>query len=161
MQESKIRVIRNRSKLLTVILVLFSLPLLAGAIFLPFQSSVPIVMRIFMTLFYLSILFVIAHALLINVKRFYDITINGQETKVFNYRGLFSKTTILKGRLVSDTIDYGRAQGSKALLVMIGFLSRYKMVLSDSHGTVRSVLWLNNKAQVEQVNSFVPSLSLV
>jgi hypothetical protein len=156
MQESEIRVIMNRSKLLTVILFLFSFPLLAGAIFLPFQSAVPIVMRIFMTLFYFSILFVIAHALLINAKGFYDIVTNGQETKVFNYRGLFSKTTILKGRVVSDTIDYGSAQGSRALLVMIGFLSRYKMVLSDSHG-VRSILWLNNKAQVEQVNSFVAS----
>ncbi|HNT81131.1 MAG TPA: hypothetical protein PKH65_10660 [Bacteroidia bacterium] len=155
MQELKIRIHRNRSVLLTVILVLFSLPFLTGAIFLPFQSSVPILMRILMTLFYVSILFVITYILLINVKGFYYIINNGRETKVVKYPGLFSKTTILKGRLVSDTIDYGSTQGSRALLVMIGFLSRYKLVISDTHGTVRSVLWLNNKAQVEQVNSFV------
>lgn len=151
MQESEIRIIRKRSKLLTVIFVLFSLPFLVGTIIIPFQSAVPVVVRIFMTLFYISILFVIVHGLLINVKGIYVISLNGQETKMYNYRGAFSKTTILKGELVSDTIDYGSSQGSIALLVMIGFVSRYKMVLSDSHGN-SSVLWLSNKAQVEQVN---------
>lgn len=159
MQESELKIVRKRRKLLAVVLVVFSLPLLGGLILLPFQSPVPLGVRILMTLFYGIILLFIANSLLICIKGYYIISRKIKGFEVFTYRGIFSKTKPLKGELGTDVIDYSNAHGSISLLVMIGFLSRYKLTLSEVNHKASIALWLNNEAQIKEVNSFISNPS--